>query len=115
MFIGTVISIALVFGFNYFQGEKYPKPQFEKEIAGNISDLATYQSVIKIELDNGNKYMLVDSRNYAYDEYLLQRILKKGDHLVKRSNSDTLIITRNSESFLFVLGDDLNTSLKEAN
>ena len=114
MLIGTVISLILIFGFNYLQEEKYPKPQFNEEIGGNVVNLSTYQSVLKVALDNGNRYMIVDSRNYAYDEYLLQKLVKKGDYLEKKSNSDTLRVIRKKNSFMFVIGEDLNIALKKS-
>lgn len=108
MLIGTVISFILIFGYNKYQKEEFPQPTFEQGINGRISSLSTYQSVVMIKLESDEKYMIVDSRNYAYDPYLIQGFLRKGDYVEKKLNSDTIFVKRNDSTFVFVLGKDLN-------
>jgi len=112
MIAGFTVSV-LVFGYISYQQEKYQKPVNSEEIKGEIIALSTYQSVVNIELDDNRKFMIVDSRNYGLEPYAIQTFLRIGDYLIKEPHSDTLTVIRDDKFYTFVLGKDLNTTLKK--
>lgn len=111
MIFGTIVSFILIFGYNYYQKEEYPQPSFEQRIKGRIIHLPKYQSVVMIELDNHEKYMIFGSRNYKYDPYILQDFLQRNDLIEKEANSNLIRINRGDSIFTFEIGKDLNKEL----
>ncbi|MDH5475706.1 MAG: hypothetical protein OEX22_08460 [Cyclobacteriaceae bacterium] len=112
MFYGSIISITLVTGYSYYQKYQYPKLTSIDEINGIITNLSVYQSVVKFQINHSEKYMIVDSRNYAYNPYTLQKILHEGDYMEKNINNDTIHVKRRENSWIFVIGKELNKELR---
>ena len=111
IFAGFVISAVLIMGYVSNQSKDYPKLALAKAIDATIVTVSTYQSVALVELDNGEKCMIVDTRNYEYQPYLIQDFLQIGDHLKKTMNSDTLMVERGGQMFTFVIGKTLHQEL----
>ena len=112
---GLILSSILIFGYNYYQKSNYPKLQVSDSTSGKVIKSSKYQSVILVDLDNGEKYMLIDSKNYTYNPSSMQDFLKKGDFIEKKVNSDTIQIIRASETYFFVIGEDINKYTRENN
>ena len=108
---GFIISSIFILGYTSNIQDEYPRLDFLNELKGSVSKVSSYQSVVLVEFEDGRKSMIIDSRNYVYDSYLIQDFLKVGDYLDKRKNSDTLVIRRNEKEFIFVIGKELNQAL----
>jgi hypothetical protein len=109
MAIGTGISFILLFLHSSLNDYLYPTLEFQQEIRGRIMSVTPYQSISKIQMDNGIKFRFPTARNYLYDPYDLNEFLKDGDFVEKKINNDTLLIKRSDdEIFIFVLGKDIN-------
>jgi hypothetical protein len=61
-------------------------------------------------LESEKKYTIPFARNYGYSPYDLNRFLRKGDAIEKRTGTDTLTVIRDDQVFVFlldkVLGDN---------
>lgn len=84
---------------------KYPKLEFTQAIDGIILEANSYQSVTLVTLENNESFKIFGSRNYNYKSSHLTDFLQKGDHLMKKSNNDSLTIIRGSEEYLFIIGE----------
>jgi len=111
---GAVIAI-VVFWLIYdnVNDKEYPCINNEAALYGKVTKTKPYQSVAYVELEDGLKFRLISSRNYKYYPYSLNEFIQPGDSLLKRANSDTLVIDRGNRNFVFVLGKDINKSLRK--
>lgn len=83
----------------------------DTELNGLIEKKSEYKGQIFILLSGKDKYWSIDhSRNHAYAPSFLGAFIKKGDTILKNSNSDTIIVSRNNTEYLFLIGDKLFNS-----
>ena len=91
-----------------WDASEYPWLTHEQPLAEKIIKVKPYQSIVRIELVNGEKYKLINARNYAYEPYSLHEFISVSDSILKKANS----VKRGSEHFVFELTKDLNKSLR---
>jgi hypothetical protein len=89
-------------------GKEYPKIKFSKEYHGIVTKAQPYQSVCYTELDSSVNVMLGLAVNYEYKEFYLNRFIRVGDSISKGSFTDTIFIYRDSQEFMFLLGQYIN-------
>lgn len=84
--------------------KEYPRVELGYQIVGKVVSTEVSKSIVRIQLENRQKFTIPAARNYDYSPSDLNEFLKLGDHINKRQGSDTLLISRNGEQYFFRLG-----------
>lgn len=79
----------------------------EDSLNGFIQKILVSRGQSYIVLKDTCKIWLIHSRNYNYKPAWLDAFLKEGDEVIKRKNSDTLLIFRGDNTFYFLLGKNV--------
>ena len=106
--IGNIIST------RYWRKEyaKYPRIEKETVIEKKIRRVRKEHGTLLIDFYDTTKYSTyVLTRNFEYEDYDLFFLVENGDSILKKMNSDTLIVKRKGVEYLFVLGQVLNKHL----
>ena len=75
----------------------------DEALVGEVNDLYVEKGVCFVSI--GQKKIFINtSENYAYKEVYLDRILSKGDKIIKEKESDTLIVLKKDSEYKFVIG-----------
>jgi hypothetical protein len=74
---------------------------------GNITEMHTNKGISYVTINSKEKYLLDISRNENYHDInvYLSKMLAIGDSLVKKNESDSLIIYKGGEIYYFLLGE----------
>lgn len=91
---------------------EYPFLTRDDELNGYIISCDDFKGVARIELRNGLKYSIKNSKNFQYESFLLSCFLMKDDHISKKSNNDSITIYRNGKSYIFVIGKTIGQKNK---
>ena len=121
-FITLVFCAAFVFVVLYYselenqeiQKKNYEYPFLTKnvELDGYIVSSYDFKGVARIELKNGLKYSIKNSKNFQYESFLLSCFLMKDDHISKKSDNDSITIFRKGKSYIFVIGKTIGQKNK---
>jgi len=111
MGIVFVIGLITMFAWSSFKDYLYPSISYEQHVYEKVVRVVPYQSIARIELEDGTHCTLSNARNYLYKPMDLNYFLTIGDLIEKKANSDTLYIHRGSKEYFFVLGKFINKEL----
>lgn len=111
--IGIFTLIALIlFAINSHHLEtKYPLIEKKSHLKGKVISVGVSQSVAFVKFDKGYEFRLPYAMNNTYDPFYLNEFIQVGDSLFKEQDSDTLIVTRGGDTYVFVLGIELENSV----
>ncbi len=107
-----VVSLAIYFTVHDSKRIKklhveYENVSSDDELNGKIENLYTEKGACFITL-NKQKVFIKTSGNYAYKEVYLGNILSIGDKVVKKQESDTLIVFKKNSKYKFIIGKIIN-------
>ena len=114
IFIAIIIIASLAIYFTRYDSKRISelhdvyKPITEDELlAGEVNELYVEKGACFVTLGQ-KKVFFKTSGNYAYKEVFLDKILSKGDKIIKRQESDTLIVVKKESEYKFVIGKIIN-------
>lgn len=85
----------------------YPKLEKRESIDDKIKSIEVERSYGRITFEGSLRRTIYFARNRAYFPSDFIDFSQKGDQLIKTGNDDTLRIVRNNQSYVFVLGKDI--------
>ncbi len=86
----------------------YKEATSDCSIVGKVKDIKIKRGVGYVMLEDGNGYSFYEARNFSYKPSSFSDFVAKGDSLLKRNNSDTIIVRRQANNYVFVLNQYLN-------
>jgi hypothetical protein len=102
--LGFIIGACLISFYKFYLFTDYTRITDESFLKGTVKMATVDRGVIRIVLKEGNrKIILPYARNYEYEIYDLRDLIKEGDLIIKRRNSDTIAVKRADENFFFVM------------
>lgn len=102
--IGFIVMIVSGIYFQKKEWEKYPKIQSQSEFKGEVYKIWNNRGVFG-ELKSGQKFSIPLTYNFNYDPSLISDFIKKGDFILKPSNSDSIFVFRKNTKYFFLLGE----------
>ena len=115
-FIMIVVIMVILFILTIIQMDRYwerktlnyIKVETNDELYGVINDVFDSQGISYITINDSSKYWFIHARNYQYRPSWLDAFIRKGDSIMKRSGTDTLLIYREEIEYYFILGKYIN-------
>lgn len=108
--IGFFLILAPVVLYEHFFKKKHQLVTIEDEIRGTAIQVYRDHGSSYVKLDDGSFVRLLASSNYQYEIPYLNKALRTGDQILKKSNSDTiLIVKRTGEKYFFVSGKSIGS------
>jgi hypothetical protein len=83
--------------------EEYPVIEVNDAVTGRVRDKEVSKSIVRVILVDSRKFTIPASENYNYSPSALNVFLKENDIIDKKAGTDTLLITRDAQVFLFRL------------
>lgn len=116
--IGIIVTIVIIASlaifFTFYDSKRihelhdnYKPITKDEALVGKVSDLYVEKGACFVTLGQ-KKVFIKTSGNYVYNEVFLDRILSKGDKIIKKQDSDTLIVLKNESEYKFVIGKIIN-------
>jgi len=116
--IGIIVAIILIASlaiyFTKYDSKRiselhnsYEPINYQESLVGIVSDLYVEKGACFVTIDY-KKVFIKTSGNYLYHEVFLDRILSKGDTVIKESGSDTLKVIKKKSEYKFVIGKIIN-------
>jgi len=109
--IGFFLIFAPVVLYEHFFKKKHHLVTIIDDISGTAVQVYRSHGSSYIKLDDGSFVRLIGSSNYQYDIHYLDKVLRTGDQIQKKFNSDTIVILkRTGEKYFFVLGESIGSN-----
>ena len=109
MLIGSIIGIYIMNSYVNDLNQEYSIDiRDEGNIKARVIDITPWHGVVFVHLSNDKKYWIDNSRNYNYDHIFIDDNIKIGDSIIKKDNSDSLLIKSSKGEFIFVVGEWIN-------
>lgn len=108
------LILLLIFFLQDTNSETYSQLTTPDQIESSVVRVWDHRGATHIILNSGEHFWIPHSRNYEYRPTQLSDFIQVSDFIVKKTNSDTLQISRNSNVYTFVIGEFLNEHLSTA-
>lgn len=102
--IAFVIGAVLITIYYYNETKDYASIRIDDSFVSRVISTKRLRADTRVQLESGELIVLPYADNYNYRIYRLSEFVKEGDILIKRSGSDTLIVKRYEDEYLFVMG-----------
>ena len=106
--LAAIISTIVFLNYQKNEYEKYPSLETETEIYDWIKNVKREHGYLMIDFFNGSKYGIISTSNYKYKPASLFFFAEYGDYIIKKKDTDTIIVKRKDIEYIFVLGKELN-------
>jgi len=114
IFIAIILIVSLAIYFTKYDTKRiqelhnnYKPVNYQESLVGKVNDLYVEKGACFVIIDQ-KKVFIKTSGNYSYHEVFLDRILSKGDTIIKESESDTLKVLKKKSEYKFVIGKIIN-------
>jgi hypothetical protein len=108
--LGFVVGVVLITIYYYNETKGYCHVQMSDTFVGRVTFAKRLRGDTRVHLESGERFVLPYADNYKYQRYRLSEFVKEGDLLIKRKDSDTLIVKRYEYEYIFVIGKAINES-----
>jgi|GEM_PF-5443387 len=102
--IGFIVGSGLLVVYQYNLTKDYRVVRLGDDFVSKIVSTERLRGDTKVQLESGEKFILPPADNNTYQQYALSQFVRQGDLLIKRGGSDTLIVKRYEDEFIFVMG-----------
>lgn len=86
---------------------EWPELKSKDVINDKVASIEIERSFGRITFESGARKTIYFARNHSYAPNDLAFFLQKDDHFQKKTNNDTITITRDNVSYIFVLGKEI--------
>ncbi|MBX2967305.1 MAG: hypothetical protein KF845_14260 [Cyclobacteriaceae bacterium] len=106
--ISFVVGVVLITIYYHNQTKGYAYVQKGDSFAGKVTATKRLRGDTRVHLESGEMLVLPYADNYNYQRYRLSEFVKEGDLLLKKKGSDTLVIKRYENEYIFVMDRVIN-------
>jgi hypothetical protein len=106
--VGFFLIFAPVVLYEHFFKKKHHLVTIEDEIRGTAIQVYRARGSSYVKLDDGSFVWFIKASNYQYEIPHLNEVLRTGDQIIKKCNSDTIVILkRTGGEYFFVSGESI--------
>ena len=107
MAIGLLVMIVVVFLFNKFRYEEFPKLLYQDSLHNIVQDVNVDRSMSFVTFET-KKCRINWAINFNYQDYSsLSDVITTGDLIIKKPFSDTIIVQHSNKEYFYVLGETI--------
>ena len=101
--IGIITILVYIVVSDFIKAKEYPDLSLNDTFSNKVEEFSTEHGAVFIDLESGKGFRIFELFKLDEKEGSLSEVITVGDLILKKANSDTLVLIHEGEKFKYII------------